>query len=258
MDSYGAIVHSRFRRIMLVEKLRETRALWGFLRVFSDAHVSVAGRKKLLWRNGEPADPWLPAYVVFGEGIFLEFDEPVLQAWEHRASVIQRIGILRQNYAEAQERRRLIDRDISPRFVLVHTLGHMLINALSFEAGYTAASLRERLFVSANPREPMAGLLIYTADGDSEGTLGGLVRTGKAGSLEKVVARALDEARWCSADPVCMEIGRNSGQGPDSCNLAACHRCALVSETSCEIMNRFLDRAVVIGELSAPDIGFFA
>jgi hypothetical protein len=62
---------------------------------------------------------------------------------------------------------------------------------------------------------------------------------------------------WCSADPVCMEIGTKWGQGPDSCNLAACHNCALVPETACEEFNRFLDRGLVVGELSDRSLGFF-
>jgi hypothetical protein len=103
----------------------------------------------------------------------------------------------------------------------------------------------------------MAGILIYTADGDAEGTMGGLVRMGKPSYIEPVILRALQNALWCSADPVCMEVGGHSGQGPDSCNLAACHNCALVPETACEHFNRFLDRAVVISGIGDSDMGYF-
>jgi hypothetical protein len=68
---------------------------------------------------------------------------------------------------------------------------------------------------------------------------------------------ALEAAKWCSADPVCMEIGAKGGQGPDSCNLAACHNCALVPETACEEFNRFLDRGVVVGDINNRSLGFF-
>ncbi len=88
--------------------------------------------------------------------------------------------------------------------------------------------------------------------------MGGLVRMGKAGYFEPVLRRALEGARWCSADPVCMESGESGGQGPDSCNLAACHSCALVPETACEEFNRLLDRGLVIGSLNEPAIGFFS
>jgi hypothetical protein len=87
--------------------------------------------------------------------------------------------------------------------------------------------------------------------------MGGLVRMGKPGNLEPVIRRALDAAQWCSADPVCMEMSHRGGQGPDSCNLAACHNCALVPETACERFNQFLDRGVVVGELGCPDLGYF-
>jgi len=139
----------------------------------------------------------------------------------------------------------------------MHTLAHILMNRLVFECGYGSASLRERLYISDNPKAPMAGMLIYTAAGDSEGTMGGLVRMGKPGYLEPMVRRALEAAQWCSADPVCMEMGNSGGQGPDSCNLAACHNCALVPETACEEFNRFLDRALVVGDMVNPSIGYF-
>jgi hypothetical protein len=160
-------------------------------------------------------------------------------------------------YEELQKSRRLSDQEISPRFVLLHTFAHLLMNRLTFECGYSSAALRERLYVSADPNGPMGGVLIYTADGDAEGTMGGLVRMGKRGYIEPVIRRALKDATWCSVDPVCIEIGGMGGQGPDSCNLAACHNCALVPETACENFNRFLDRVVVIGDIERPDIGYF-
>ena len=103
----------------------------------------------------------------------------------------------------------------------------------------------------------MAGILIYTSAGDSDGTLGGLVRLGRPGSLEPIIRRALSNASWCAADPVCMEMADHGGQGPHSCNLAACHNCALLPETSCEEFNRFLDRGHVIGIPGKPGTGFF-
>ena len=34
-------------------------------------------------------------------------------------------------------------------------------------------------------------------------------------------------------------------------------QCALVPETACEVFNRFLDRGLVVGTLTEPEIGFF-
>jgi hypothetical protein len=131
------------------------------------------------------------------------------------------------------------------------------MNRLTFDCGYGSASLRERLYVSEDQNAPMAGLLLYTAAGDTEGTMGGLVRMGKPGYLEPVLQQALLDAMWCSTDPVCMEVGESGGQGPDSCNLAACHNCTLVPETACEEFNRFLDRGVVVGEPGNRMLGYF-
>jgi hypothetical protein len=95
------------------------------------------------------------------------------------------------------------------------------------------------------------------AFGDAEGTMGDLVRMGRPENLTRIVRQALEAATWCSADPVCMEVGSTSGQGPDSYNLAACHNCVLVPETACEQFNRFLDRGVVVGSPEDPDLGYF-
>jgi len=100
----------------------------------------------------------------------------------------------------------------------------------------------------------MCGVLIYTASGDSEGSLGGLVRQGKKGRIEETIINAIENARWCSSDPICISSG---GQGPESCNLAACYNCALLPETSCELGNRLLDRGLVVGTLEDKSMGFF-
>lgn len=101
----------------------------------------------------------------------------------------------------------------------------------------------------------MAGFLIYTASGDSEGTLGGLVRLGRPDRLEPVFQRALSRALWCSADPICSE--NLGGQGSYLANLAACHSCVLLPETSCETFNHGLDRAMAVGTHDARERGAF-
>lgn len=249
-----------FSKITLVEKLRETRVLEGFNRIFSDNNQDLDHHKKLLRRDPLPSDKdWLPANIIYGEGIYLELDENRLQAWlkSQELALKKRTKNLVTHYKEIQQSRHLKDRPLGSRLILLHTFSHLIMNRLVFECGYSSASLRERLYISGHPLAPMAGVLIYTAAGDSEGTMGGLVRMGKPGNLEPIIQHALENARWCSADPICMEIGGESGQGPDSCNLAACHNCALVPETACEEFNRFLDRGLVIGDPQNPDLGFF-
>jgi hypothetical protein len=234
-----------------VHKLRETRAFAGFSRVFPGP-LDAADERRLMSR--EPVT-WLPAVVVRGEGIFIRVSERRLKTWlqEQEGRLGERLLAVNTTFQRLRERRHQALVSITPRFVLLHTLSHLLITQLTLECGYGSAALRERLYCSDDPDQPMAGILIYTAAGDSEGTLGGLVRMGAVGRLEPVVRAALQRAQWCSTDPVCIE---SRGQGPDSCNLAACHACTLLPETSCEEQNRLLDRALVMGTLDRPGLGF--
>ena len=246
-----------FSRVNLVEQLRETRVMYGFSRIAPNQQRPLTQIKAQLW-NTEPefGASWLPAYVVKGEGLFFELNESALQAWEKRPDVVARVRQLATHADRTRASEALQDASLVPRFVLLHTLSHLLINQLVFECGYSSASLRERLFC-AGGQNPMAGFLIYTAAGDSEGTMGGLVRMGKPDHLEPAIVAALDRALWCSSDPVCMELGAK-GQGPQSMNLAACHACGLLPETACEVFNVFLDRAMVTGTHEHPEIGFMA
>jgi hypothetical protein len=254
---YEEKVRRAFGRIMLAHKLRETRVFAGFTRIFPTNDQTLQQKRQMLRRHPAAQKEWLPAYIVFGEGVFFEFDSTRLKEWEERPSVVARFARLNARYANVQSRSGRPVISILPRMVFIHTFAHLVMNRLTFECGYSTAALRERLYVSKSAGASMGAVLVYTAAGDAEGTLGGLVRMGEHGYIEPVIRRALETAQWCSADPVCMEMGRGSGQGPDSCNLAACHSCALVPETACEQFNRFLDRASVIGELTDPTIGFF-
>ena len=244
-------------RVRSVDVLRETRALRGFTRVRDDVLKLSAGKALLRRRPLSPVQDWLPAYVVKGEGIYLELDQERLAAWERRDGVLARARKISDHYGSVASQRGLQARPLTPRFVMLHTFAHLLINELVFACGYSSASLRERLYVSTADGREMAGLLIYTAAGDSEGTMGGLVRMARPDNLRSAVFSAISGARWCSTDPVCMDAGEK-GQGPDSCNLAACHGCALLPETSCEEFNRFLDRGLVIGTFADPGLGYFS
>lgn len=259
LEKYDSHVRRHIELISLIPKLRETRALSGFSRIYPSTIESSESRNRLLWRE-PPREPnrWLPAYQVSGEGIFLELDRRKLSEWERQDSIRARVSRLSDRHAAVRAKRHLPPLAITPRFVLAHTIAHLLINQLVFTCGYSSASLRERLYISDSSEAPMAGILIYTAAGDSEGTLGGLVRMGKSPNLEAVFREAIIGATWCSSDPVCMELGASGGQGPDSCNLAACHGCALLPETSCEQFNQLLDRWLVVGAPDDPSPGYFS
>ncbi len=245
-----------FERINLVERLRETRVFYGFDRL-QPSSTPLAGMPDSamaqLFRDppNQPQERWLPAIEVFGEGIYFELCEGRIRQWQrdneawlqHRLS--DQLLLRLQDVFQTLPPLAAADREWASRYLLVHSLAHVIINQLVFECGYSTASLRERLYVSADGNAPMAGFLIYTAAGDSEGTLGGLVRLGRPERLSTVVRRALSRGAWCSADPVCSE--NLGGQGSRLANLAACHACILLPETSCETVNQGLDRAMIVG-----------
>ena len=244
------ILEKYFEFVVLVEKLKETRVFKGFSR------INPSNRIDKSQLSTKPVK-WLPAVQVYGEGIFLKFKDDAVDYWlkkneSHFSSIIRR-------YHLAMLRRRPEDdpKNINPFFVAMHTFAHLLIKRLCFDCGYGSSSLRERIYFSDNSDTRMNGILIYTSSGDSEGSLGGLVRQGKRNNLGKLVKNAISEAEWCSADPVCSDIGKSNGQGPDNVNGAACHNCCILPETSCEEFNMLLDRSTVIGEIDNGDLGFF-
>ena len=233
--------------ISLLTRLRNVRVFKGFhrwLRRTDDLLVKPSLSDTL-------HKDWLPAYEVYGEGIFIDFNYQKLELLdaalpekekEHSEKLKNRLEVNSCNFLPEPNR----------IFIALHSLSHLLIKQLCFECGYASASLRERLYVDCHQKR--SGILIYTADGDSEGTLGGLVRQGESDILPNVIKRALHEASWCSSDPLCIE-GEN--QGLLGLNRAACHACLLVSETSCECANALLDRRLLIGDNVPECRGYF-
>lgn len=229
-----------------VTKLREVRALQGFTRL--DGAPDPSGPTQKLCPLAPTHLHWLPAIEVSGEGIFLAFRRAALEEWaagefaKKRQSVLQRAADrAAADYGRAQSNVDIVK-------VAIHTLAHIMIDQLSLDAGYPAASLRERLFVD----EITAGLLIYTASSDSAGSLGGVAAMAEARHLGDALREGLQRLAWCSSDPVCIE---SSGSGADGLNLAACHACVLAPETSCEMNNSFLDRALLFGTHDADGEG---
>ncbi|MFC3494421.1 DrmB family protein [Glycomyces rhizosphaerae] len=232
-------------RVVLADRLREVRALAGFSRYSPEA--------RQLPVNTTRRSSWLPAVEAYGEGIFITLDEQRLAAWESVPSVRARAAQVDDDMQHSFQLTRLqaaAGTRVSPRFLLLHTLAHLLIRTLSFESGYNTASLRERVY--GRPEHGQHGLLLYTAAGDAEGTLGGLVSQGEAPRLAETLLRTIESAAWCSADPLCLE---HAGQGYEKLNRAACHACVLLPETSCEAGNTLLDRSMLIGGNGIP--GYF-
>lgn len=236
------------QEVVMVDRLREVRVLDGFTRLLPSG-LDEADEDRTA-PIAKTSLSWLPAMEVRGEGLFINLATPELERWEQQDAVIARAGILRDRHAARELRGDVQASWVSPRFVLVHTLAHALIDAFSLDAGYPAASLRERLYVA----DDMAALLVYTATSDSAGSLGGIVAQGEVGALRRVFLDAVRRNAWCSADPVCIE---SEAQGVGGMNLAACHSCSLLPETSCEFRNVLLDRALLVGTQDQPNLGYF-
>lgn len=239
-----------FSDVVQVERLRVVRVLAGFTRLDApDPDDPDMVKRAPLNRDGNPT--WVPASEVRGEGIFLRVAEPVLSSWE--SQVADSLALRRHQEAFARFRTnrwsdRIQGRDFDPmygwpgaRYIALHTLSHLLIREIGLEAGYSSASLSERIYSG----EDRAGILIYTAVPDAEGTLGGLVSLAEPDALSGIYRKALAAARHCSSDPLCAE---RLPQPPaeDFLHGAACHACLFVSETTCERGNRFLDRRFVV------------
>ena len=240
------------RSIALIDKMRVMNALVGFSRISPISNRDDNGYVDIK----KPETRWYPAYEVKGEGIFIEFDSEDIDSWiRNNPEVQERASLINHNYNESfigSNHYRLI----TPKLIMLHTLSHLLITQLSFECGYSVASLSERIYCSEKSEgAEMAGIFIYTASGDCEGTLGGLVRQGRSDTFPNILRKAIANAQICSNDPVCI---MSRGQGRDSLNLAACHACCLLPETCCEERNGFLDRAMIIGTYDYKEIGFWS
>lgn len=247
-------------QVVLVERLREVRALLGFTRIespgdYMDVGELPAERQAPLARS-EPT--WVPGSEVRGEGIFIQFNEAAIADWCNRGVVQTLEG--RFLYAHCAWRRA---RDIEPegagfpgiRYVLLHSFAHALMRQMTLECGYTSASIRERIYSRGpnDPHGPMAGVLIYTAAPDSEGTLGGLVSLGEPVTLGRHIEQMLEQIRLCASDPLCAE---HPPEEALTVNGAACHACLFAPETSCERGNKYLDRSTLVHTFIAGDSAF--
>jgi Domain of unknown function (DUF1998) len=239
-------------QVVLVSRLREVQALLGFTRLNAPDRRELDPVNRLSLSRTTPT--WVPAFEQRGEGVFLQLREDRVRTWEARVADHPRITALRQAFTRwSANRDRPVDADFPvPRFLLLHTLSHLLIRQVALECGYGASSIRERLYIGTST-EPASGILLSTAASDSEGTLGGLVALGHPIFLKRLLDQAFDDAARCSSDPLCAEHVPHDPS--DTLHAAACHACLFASETSCETNNRWLDRAVLV-DLTGDGLAF--
>lgn len=241
-----------------VDRLREVMALCGFTRLEGPDDAGSARRVAPLWASSQT---WLPAAETRGEGLLLRLPEAKVEQWEADYRKTERFAELVTAHRAWRSRRGLDPRLATPtaRQVLLHSFSHMVLHQVALHCGYSTASVRERLY-AREPGDPlgppMAGVLLYTASPDSEGTLGGLVALAEPERLSFVLREAIRRAKVCSTDPMCA--GHRAGDQGDSLHGAACHACLFAPETSCETGNRYLDRAAVVATLGGPSRPWFA
>ena len=247
-----------FEKIVLVEKLREVRALVGFSRLMSardfDTAADLPEDRRAPISRKKPT--WIPASETRGEGIFFQFSEAAIAKWVTKHPDYAQ-DFNRANHSWKASKN-LPDPDLGfpgIRYVMLHSFAHAMIRQLAVECGYTSASIAERIY-SRNPwdGDPMAGVLIYTSAPDSEGTLGGLCALGTPDKLGRHIRRALEKVSLCSSDPLCAEHPVGGGE---KLHGAACHACSFLPETSCERGNKFLDRASLVATVDRTDVAFF-
>ena len=194
---------------------------------------------------------WFPAVENRGEGLFLRLRTEAVDAWLERSAVRDRLDTLVKGHQQWAQQRKSARPFPGGPYVLLHTLSHLLIQSLALHCGYPASSLRERIYAE----QGRYGLLLYTGSSDAEGTLGGLVQ--QARRLDEHLTRALEAGGLCSNDPTCAEHAPDDSMTARWLHGAACHGCALVAETSCEMRNDHLDRALVVPVLGMPAAAFF-
>jgi hypothetical protein len=243
MTSRSALM-KKIDRVVLVHRLREVTAQIGFTR-FEPAVTDIHGDPAELELGVRPAAlskeaAWVPAVENRGEGFFLSLSEDALAAWVDRDRVRARRDALSSGFEIWKSHKKQKLTFPGPRYVMLHSLSHLLIQAVSLACGYAASSIRERIYVTGAG----CGILLYTGTPDSEGTLGGLVEVGR--NVEEHLRAALELGMLCANDPVCAQHRPNSKPEERFLHGAACHGCLLIAETSCEKRNDFLDRALVV------------
>jgi len=240
--------------VIQVHRLREVLALVGFTR-FEAVTPDINGEYETDVERAQIAlDPkWFPAVENRGEGLFIQLNAQSVTRWLGRAAVKERLDALARGHKHWEKDRKSKRLFPGGPYVLLHTLSHLLIQSLAMRCGYPASSIRERIYADAEAQH--FGILLYTGSPDADGTLGGLVQ--QARHIEDHLAQALRMSALCSNDPVCAQHVPGESLESRWLHGAACHGCSLVAETSCEMRNDYLDRALVVPVLGFPDAAFF-
>lgn len=256
----GTILEGKLEKVVVINRLREVRALAGFTR-FEPAGTDTDGELQLevefapLSREAN----WLPAIENRGEGFFLLFSKERMEAWKNKTEVLKRELELKKGFDIWEKKQYQSNSNIEGKgfpsqgvaYYLLHSMAHMLIEEVSLECGYPISSIRERIYAL----EKGFGIMLYTSTPDAEGTMGGLAGIGR--NIVSIIEKAIENGRLCSNDPVCAQHKPSNEIELRPLAGAACHGCLLISETSCEVFNDFLDRSLVVPTVESLGCEFF-
>lgn len=246
--SYEAEVPEEYdhiiEKIIAIERLTVVTAMVGFTRLtapigYNDPNLAPISKSK---------QQWLPGIEQKGEGIFIKFNQRLLNKW------VEKYGKHYSSMATNLEQSFFTNERFSPQYVFLHTFAHLFIRELSNLCGYTSASIKERIYSTYDKADKiMSGILVYTSTADSDGSLGGLIEQTEKINMRRLLKSMIERGKWCSSDPVCSA---SREQGFMSLNYAACYACTLLPETSCEFYNVLLDRCSVCGTPGNEEFGF--
>jgi len=245
---------ARIEAVIQLHRLREVLALVGFTRleaVMPDINGEYESDVERAPLAIEPT--WFPAVENRGEGVFVQLRGEAVRHWLERPAVVKRLEGLATGHKRWAEDRNSTRAFPGGPYILLHTLSHLLIQSLAMRCGYPASSIRERIY--SDTQGDRFGILLYTGSPDADGTLGGLVQ--QARHFEDHLGEAVRQAALCSNDPICARHTPGTSMEQRWLHGAACHGCALVAETSCEMRNDYLDRALVVPVLGERGAAFF-
>lgn len=239
--------HGRRIRVTPVSRLQTVTVQIGYRReVGGGAQAAIPAVTQVSFQDVQNRI-WFPGVRFLGEGLFLSLEND--NGWHFPLQ-----SMAAQNWTSATGRGATYPNhlfrapghpdELNPVFIWWHTFAHLLIRAISIDSGYSSAAIRERVYfeLEQTPRRTRTrgGVILYATQPGNDGSLGGLIAL--VPHFERIFARALEMLRVCSNDPLCAENHFTTGRycGP------ACYSCLLISETSCEHRNLWLDREILL------------
>ena len=248
----GSNLEKYFSRILRIDNMKITSAQLDFSRVVPvDSDADNISSKNIFSSKPDSVQVY-PVVENYGEGIFFSFNENLINEFSNSKG----IESLNENLRELHQKSDTFSEgaieyglENNWQLYLVHTFAHLIMRELEFKCGYPTASLSERIYVSNDEKYKMYGCMIYTAEG-AEGSMGGLIAQTRPDNIKNLILSAMKRSTICNSDPLCWE---SDGQGLFELNFASCFSCSLVSETSCEHRNIYLDRRILVDENN----GFF-